>query len=127
MKDMNTIPLAVMQRPEKVQPGRSFRPAREVVRDGASAYGNNAAWNCRCGFRLPLIATTRPGQTDRTCPKCGAVYRVIGENNGTPVGIEQIEFGSSTGGEWEIKTEAELGLNMDPFAHREDGVETPDP
>lgn len=127
MKDMTTIPLAVTHRPEQVRPGSGFPRAREVARDGASAYGNNAAWNCRCGFHLPLIATTRPGQTDRTCPKCRAVYRVIGANNGTPVQIEQIEFGSSTGGESEIKTEAELGLNRDPFAHRQDGVETPDP
>lgn len=76
MKEMNTIPINLIL--------------------GASSYGNNAAWMCPCGYTLPLIGTTRPGQTDRDCPACGAMYRVIGEKNRRPSGIEQIRVGSRT-------------------------------
>ena len=74
MKDMDTIPINLIA--------------------GASSYGNNAAWMCRCDYPLPLIGTTRPGQTDRDCPACGAVYRVIGEKNSNPTRVEQIKVGS---------------------------------
>ena len=76
MKDMDTIPINLIA--------------------GASSYGNNAAWMCRCDYPLPLIGTTRPGQTDRDCPACGAVYRVIGEKNSNPTRVEQIKVGSRT-------------------------------
>lgn len=41
-----------------------------------SAEGNNASWLCACGYRTPLLGTTRSGAADTRCPNCGRLYRV---------------------------------------------------
>ena len=51
----------------------------------AAATGNNAAWTCRCGFDLPLVARTGlvgGGLEERylvDCPACTRTYTVIPE------------------------------------------------
>jgi hypothetical protein len=40
-----------------------------------SAEGNNASWLCACGYKSPLIGTTRSGAGDTRCPNCGRMYR----------------------------------------------------
>ncbi|MBU2492346.1 MAG: hypothetical protein KJ571_06935 [Bacteroidetes bacterium] len=50
----------------------------------ATATGNNASWNCICGFELPLIGRTGnlEGPSDNTiveCPKCNRRFYVYPE------------------------------------------------
>jgi hypothetical protein len=55
----------------------ALREIPVTYRDGttkmARATGNNAAWNCRCGDALPLIATLFPPNRSTECPSCGVV------------------------------------------------------
>lgn len=43
----------------------------------ATTEGNNASWMCVCGYKLPLLGTTRPSAADTRCPNCGRIYRVL--------------------------------------------------
>lgn len=48
----------------------------------ASRNGNNAAWMCVCGYRLPLIWTARPNAKKYTiCPECKRHYGAVVRNN----------------------------------------------
>jgi len=40
----------------------------------ARTTGNNAAWLCRCGDPLPLVATLFPKRKSSQCPSCGATF-----------------------------------------------------
>jgi hypothetical protein len=48
------------------------------------ANGNNAAWICRCGDPLPLLARSsvfgRPCYVE--CPTCASRYKLIGKGRG---------------------------------------------
>jgi hypothetical protein len=56
-----------------------FRDVSVRLRDGttttARATGNNAAWMCPCGDKLPLLATWFPRQSETVCPKCRKRYK----------------------------------------------------
>jgi hypothetical protein len=64
-----------------------------------SAEGNNASWLCACGYRTPLLGTTRSGAGDTRCPNCGRVYRVHPyPHRGQKVtGVKEIEPARATG------------------------------
>jgi hypothetical protein len=49
----------------------------------AIATGNNAAWHCPCGRKLPLVGYSDAEASDLlythiVCPACGRTYKVIG-------------------------------------------------
>jgi hypothetical protein len=64
-----------------------------------SAEGNNASWLCACGYRTPLLGTTRSGAGDTRCPNCGRVYRVHPyPHRGQKVtGVKEVEPARATG------------------------------
>ena len=52
----------------------------------ASATGNNAAWLCPCGRKLPLVGTTFPKNRpprEVECPECRNLYKLVPEKNST--------------------------------------------
>ena len=63
-----------------------------------TAEGNNASWLCVCGYRLPLIGTTRTGAGDTRCPNCGRLYRVLPfPHDGSQVtSVREIELAKAT-------------------------------
>lgn len=64
-----------------------------------SAEGNNASWLCACGYRTPLLGTTRSGAGDTRCPNCGRLYRVHPHpHRGQKVtGVKEVEPARATG------------------------------
>jgi hypothetical protein len=64
-----------------------------------SAEGNNASWLCACGYRTPLLGTTRSGAGDTRCPNCGRLYRVHPyPHRGQKVtGVKEVEQARATG------------------------------
>jgi hypothetical protein len=42
-----------------------------------AAEGDNVSWMCVCGYKLPLLGTTRAGAPDTRCPNCTRLYRVL--------------------------------------------------
>jgi hypothetical protein len=79
------------------------RPIAVELRDRqvltGSAEGNNASWLCVCGYRAPLLGTTRTGAGDTRCPNCGRVYRVYPfPHRGQKVsGVKEVEPARATG------------------------------
>ncbi|WOV91927.1 MAG: hypothetical protein R1F54_04685 [Candidatus Zeuxoniibacter abyssi] len=53
----------------------------------ATLNGNNAAWLCVCGYRLPLIWSSINSKIPTICDECGKEYIGLGENE------ERIEQG----------------------------------
>jgi len=64
-----------------------------------SAEGNNASWLCACGYRTPLLGTTRSGAGDTRCPNCGRVYRVHPHphRGQKATGVKEVEPARATG------------------------------
>ena len=44
----------------------------------ATATGNNASWNCPCGYELPLLGRSGVTEGEQVhCPACNRCYKVI--------------------------------------------------
>ena len=61
----------------------------------ASLSGNNAAWLCVCGYRLPLIwSGLHPPQVAKPkptgCPECKRVYEGVTDGGTIPTAIEEV-------------------------------------
>ena len=70
---------------------REVKLLRRRIEDVATAFGNNAAWNCCCDQKAPLLGSTL-NAPDVSC-SCGRLYRVVaeGEKGSRAVRVEEIE------------------------------------
>jgi hypothetical protein len=55
----------------------------------ANAIGNNAAWNCPCGYALPLLASLRIAP-EVSCPTCRRRYRLLRDNENRAGSVQQV-------------------------------------
>lgn len=93
-QSLETIPL-------ELKNGKTYTAARN---------GNNAAWLCVCGYRLPLLWGGNQPKAPTGCPQCGKVYR--GEDADKPQGSPR-KICELNDREFKVKTQAQIPIAVE--------------